>query len=63
MPPEAIVSRQLETLVIGVMAQLEATANWHRIMRELLEGAAPATALGAQEAAFFRPAVQTREPA
>jgi predicted unusual protein kinase regulating ubiquinone biosynthesis (AarF/ABC1/UbiB family) len=63
MPPEAIVSRQLETLVIGVMGQLEATANWHRIMRELLEGAAPATALGEAEAAFFRPAVQTREPA
>ena len=53
MPPEAIVARQLETLVIGVMGQLEATANWHRIMDELLSGGAPATALGEQEAAFF----------
>jgi predicted unusual protein kinase regulating ubiquinone biosynthesis (AarF/ABC1/UbiB family) len=63
MPPEAIVARQLETLVIGVMGQLEATANWHRIMDELLEGGAPATALGEQEAAFFNPAKQAHEPA
>jgi predicted unusual protein kinase regulating ubiquinone biosynthesis (AarF/ABC1/UbiB family) len=55
LPPEAIVSRRLETLVIGVMGQLEATANWHRIMSELLAGTGPTTALGEQEAAFFRP--------
>jgi predicted unusual protein kinase regulating ubiquinone biosynthesis (AarF/ABC1/UbiB family) len=55
LPPEAIVSRRLETLVIGVMGQLEATANWHRIMSELLDAGAPATALGEQEAAFFGP--------
>jgi predicted unusual protein kinase regulating ubiquinone biosynthesis (AarF/ABC1/UbiB family) len=52
-PPEAIVSRRMETLVVGVMGQLEATANWHRIMGELLDGGPPATALGEQEAAFF----------
>ena len=54
-PPEAIMARRLETLVIGVMGQLEATANWHRIMDELLAGGAPATTLGEQEAAFFGP--------
>jgi hypothetical protein len=48
-----MLSRQLETLVIGVMGQLEATANWHRMMLELLEGAAPSTELGEQQAAFF----------
>ena len=53
LPPEEIASRQLETMVIGVMGQLEATANWHRIMSELLAGAPPATELGEQEAAFF----------
>jgi predicted unusual protein kinase regulating ubiquinone biosynthesis (AarF/ABC1/UbiB family) len=63
MPPEAIVSRRLETLVIGVMGQLEATANWHRIMSELLDAGVPATALGEQEAAFFRPAGQARRSA
>jgi predicted unusual protein kinase regulating ubiquinone biosynthesis (AarF/ABC1/UbiB family) len=59
LPPEAIVSRRLETLVLGVMGQLEATANWHRIMGELLDSGAPATALGEQEAQFFGAAAQT----
>jgi predicted unusual protein kinase regulating ubiquinone biosynthesis (AarF/ABC1/UbiB family) len=63
MPPEAIVSRRLETLVIGVMGQLEATANWQRIMSELLDAGAPATALGEQEAAFFKPPRQARRAA
>jgi predicted unusual protein kinase regulating ubiquinone biosynthesis (AarF/ABC1/UbiB family) len=53
MPPAALVARRLETLVVGVMGQLEATANWHRIMAEWLESGAPSTPLGEQEAAFF----------
>jgi predicted unusual protein kinase regulating ubiquinone biosynthesis (AarF/ABC1/UbiB family) len=53
MPPEALVARRLETLVIGVMGQLGATANWHRIMAEWLGSGAPSTPLGEQEAAFF----------
>jgi predicted unusual protein kinase regulating ubiquinone biosynthesis (AarF/ABC1/UbiB family) len=53
MPPDSYVSRRLETLVIGVMGQLEATANWHRIMGEWLDSGAPSTPLGEQEAAFF----------
>jgi predicted unusual protein kinase regulating ubiquinone biosynthesis (AarF/ABC1/UbiB family) len=53
LPAEALLSRQLETLVLGVMGQLEVTANWHRIMAELLDGADPSTPLGEQEAAFF----------
>ena len=52
-PPDAITSRRLETLTLGVMGQLEATANWHRIMGELLDGSGPADELGEQEAAFF----------
>jgi predicted unusual protein kinase regulating ubiquinone biosynthesis (AarF/ABC1/UbiB family) len=60
LPPDAITSRRLETLALGVMGQLEATANWHRIMGELLEGAAPADELGEQEAAFFHSAAQAR---
>jgi predicted unusual protein kinase regulating ubiquinone biosynthesis (AarF/ABC1/UbiB family) len=56
MPAESVVSRQLETLVVGVMGQLEATANWHRIMAELLDGGPPSTPLGEQEAAFYGPA-------
>lgn len=47
--------------MIGVMGQLEAALNWHRMMRKLLDGRAPATAFGEQEAAFFSPAGQARE--
>jgi predicted unusual protein kinase regulating ubiquinone biosynthesis (AarF/ABC1/UbiB family) len=53
MPPDAILSRRMETLTLGVLGQLEASANWHRIMAELLDGAKPADELGRQEAAFF----------
>jgi predicted unusual protein kinase regulating ubiquinone biosynthesis (AarF/ABC1/UbiB family) len=63
MPPEALVARRLETLVIGVMGQLGATANWHRIMGELLDGGAPSTALGEQEAAFFGSATRAQSTA
>jgi predicted unusual protein kinase regulating ubiquinone biosynthesis (AarF/ABC1/UbiB family) len=55
MPPETILSRRLETLTLGVLGQLETTANWHRIMGELLDGGEPADELGRQEAEFFRP--------
>jgi predicted unusual protein kinase regulating ubiquinone biosynthesis (AarF/ABC1/UbiB family) len=56
LPPDAILARRLETLTLGVLGQLEATANWHRVMGELLDGGAPADELGQQEAAFFRSA-------
>jgi predicted unusual protein kinase regulating ubiquinone biosynthesis (AarF/ABC1/UbiB family) len=52
-PRDSLIARRLETFVVGVMGQLGATANWHRIMAELLESAAPSTPLGEQEAAFF----------
>jgi hypothetical protein len=57
MPPEALFARRLETLTLGVLGQLETTANWHRIMGELLDGREPSTELGRQEAAFFGSAV------
>jgi hypothetical protein len=56
MPPETILSRRLETLTLGVLGQLETTANWHRIMGELLDDGEPADELGRQEAEFFRTA-------
>ena len=54
LPPDAILARRMETLTLGVLGQLEATANWHRIMQELLDHGAPAGELGEQEATFFR---------
>jgi predicted unusual protein kinase regulating ubiquinone biosynthesis (AarF/ABC1/UbiB family) len=62
-PPDVVFSRRLETLTIGVLGQLETTANWHRIMGELLEGLEPSNELGRQEAAFFRSAIPDRSPA
>jgi predicted unusual protein kinase regulating ubiquinone biosynthesis (AarF/ABC1/UbiB family) len=53
MPAEALLARRMELLVLGVLGQLEATANWHRISREWLFGDPPSTPLGEQEAEFF----------
>jgi predicted unusual protein kinase regulating ubiquinone biosynthesis (AarF/ABC1/UbiB family) len=53
LPPDAITSRRLEILTLGVLGQLEATANWHRIMGELIDDCEPADQLGRQEADFF----------
>jgi predicted unusual protein kinase regulating ubiquinone biosynthesis (AarF/ABC1/UbiB family) len=53
MPPDAMLARRMEALTLGVLGQLEATANWHRIAREWLFGDPPSTPLGELEAQFF----------
>jgi predicted unusual protein kinase regulating ubiquinone biosynthesis (AarF/ABC1/UbiB family) len=57
-PPEALLAGRTETLTLGVLGQLEATGNWHRIMREYLFGDPPSTPLGEQDAGYWaaRPA-------
>jgi hypothetical protein len=57
-PAEALLAGRTETLTLGVLGQLEATANWHRIMREYLFDDPPSTPLGEQDAAYWsaRPA-------
>jgi predicted unusual protein kinase regulating ubiquinone biosynthesis (AarF/ABC1/UbiB family) len=57
-PPEALLAGRTETLTLGVLGQLEATANWHRIMREYVYGDPPCTPLGQQDADYWtaRPA-------
>ncbi len=52
MPPQAMLARRMEALTLGVLGQLEATANWHRIAREWLFGDAPSTELGRLEESF-----------
>jgi predicted unusual protein kinase regulating ubiquinone biosynthesis (AarF/ABC1/UbiB family) len=52
MPPQAMLARRMEALTLGVLGQLEATANWHRIAREWLFGDPPSTELGALEESF-----------
>src|SRR5688572_2995841 len=52
-PPDALLALRMEMLTLGVLARLEAKANWHRIACELFFGDAPETELGRQEAAFW----------
>jgi predicted unusual protein kinase regulating ubiquinone biosynthesis (AarF/ABC1/UbiB family) len=53
-PADALFARRMEGLTLGVLAQLGATANWHRIMREWLYGEPPASPLGEREAEWLR---------
>jgi predicted unusual protein kinase regulating ubiquinone biosynthesis (AarF/ABC1/UbiB family) len=55
MPPEGMLARRMEALTLGVLGQLGATANWHRIAREWLFGEAPSTPLGELEEPFHGP--------
>jgi predicted unusual protein kinase regulating ubiquinone biosynthesis (AarF/ABC1/UbiB family) len=49
---EHVLGRRLELLVLAVLGQLEANANWHRIAREWMYDDPPVTDLGRQEAEF-----------
>jgi predicted unusual protein kinase regulating ubiquinone biosynthesis (AarF/ABC1/UbiB family) len=53
-PADSLFARRMEGLTLGVLAQLGATANWHRIMREWLYGDPPSTPLGEEEAGWLR---------
>jgi predicted unusual protein kinase regulating ubiquinone biosynthesis (AarF/ABC1/UbiB family) len=52
-PPEELMGRRMETGLLAVLAQLRATRNWHRIMREWVNGEDPSTVLGEVEWRFF----------
>ena len=52
-PPDFVMAQRMVGLVFAVLAQLEATANWHTIAREFIYDDPPATPLGEQEAEFF----------
>ncbi|MEV6279694.1 AarF/ABC1/UbiB kinase family protein [Nocardia sp. NPDC051832] len=46
LPPEHVFSRRADFLTFGVLGQLVATANWHRIAREWIYGDEPVTEIG-----------------
>jgi predicted unusual protein kinase regulating ubiquinone biosynthesis (AarF/ABC1/UbiB family) len=52
-PPDAMLARRMEGLVVGVLGHLGATANWNRIAREWLFADPPSTPLGELEADYF----------
>jgi predicted unusual protein kinase regulating ubiquinone biosynthesis (AarF/ABC1/UbiB family) len=53
LPADELMGRRMETGLLAVLAQLRATANWHRILREWLYGEAPSTVLGEAEWRYF----------
>jgi predicted unusual protein kinase regulating ubiquinone biosynthesis (AarF/ABC1/UbiB family) len=50
LPPEHIFSRRADFLTFGVLGQLNAANNWHRIAREWIYGDEPATPSGVADA-------------
>ncbi|RMI35622.1 AarF/ABC1/UbiB kinase family protein [Nocardia stercoris] len=46
LPPEHLLSRRADLHTFGLLGQLRATANWHRIAREWLYGDPPQTECG-----------------
>lgn len=46
LPPEHLFSRRADFLTFGMLGQLEATGNWHRMAREWLYDEPPVTELG-----------------
>ncbi|HUE25354.1 MAG TPA: AarF/ABC1/UbiB kinase family protein, partial [Solirubrobacteraceae bacterium] len=57
-PSDSLFSNRMQAMTLAVVGQLNATANWHRIMSEWIFGAPPCSPLGLAEAEFFgaRPA-------
>ena len=53
LPANELMGRRMESGVLAVLGQLEATRNWYRIGREWWFADAPATELGEQEWAYF----------
>ncbi|WP_327141511.1 ABC1 kinase family protein [Nocardia sp. NBC_01327] len=48
LPPEHLFSRRVDFWTCATLGQLRATANWHHIAREWINGADPVTELGLQ---------------
>jgi predicted unusual protein kinase regulating ubiquinone biosynthesis (AarF/ABC1/UbiB family) len=62
LPPQALLIRRMESLVLSTLGELRATADWSALGREYHAGAAPATPLGELDAAFWgrtRPRLRT----
>src|SRR3954451_17071369 len=53
LPADELMGRRMETGLLAVLAQLRATANWHRIMREWVYADPPSTVLGEVEWRYF----------
>ncbi len=62
LPADELMGRRMETGLLAVLAQLRATANWHRIMREWVYADPPSTVLGEAEWRYFEGRGITQTP-
>ncbi|MCA1656416.1 MAG: AarF/ABC1/UbiB kinase family protein, partial [Actinobacteria bacterium] len=61
-PADELMGRRMETGLLAVLAQVGATRNWHRIMREWVYADPPATQLGLEEWDYFEARGVVRTP-
>jgi hypothetical protein len=54
LPPQVVILQRITVGLLAVLGRLNATANWHRVTRELLLGEAPASPLGELEADWLQ---------
>ena len=52
-PPQALLIRRMEGLMMGVLGELRAGGDWAALGAEYFDGAPPSTPLGEQDAAFW----------
>jgi predicted unusual protein kinase regulating ubiquinone biosynthesis (AarF/ABC1/UbiB family) len=62
LPADELMGRRMETGLLAVLAQLRATANWHRMLREWLYGEPPSTVLGGAEWRYFEKRGRAQAP-
>jgi len=52
-PPQALLIRRMDGLVLAVLGELRAGADWAALAAEYFAAAPPSTPLGEQDAAFW----------
>ena len=60
LPPASLLMRRQEGLILVVLAELRAGADWGRIAREYSFGEEPCTEMGLAEAAFWESGLHRR---
>jgi hypothetical protein len=53
LPAESLLASRMQAMALAAVGQLNASANWHRMMSEWICGSPPGSALGIAEAEFF----------
>ncbi len=54
LPPQALLIRRMEGLVLTTLGELRAAGDWHALAEEYFSDTGPSTPLGEQDAAFWR---------